>query len=138
MLKAFLVFNGDCRDALTFYQQVFGFDVPTIMPYGDYIPEGLTQLPADLCDWVLHAEASFCGGDFWFADEPSAVADDGVVRLAVTVPTAQAAAQIFDKLSAGGKVTLPPTDTFYSTFHAAVKDKFGVDWNIVADEAPGE
>jgi PhnB protein len=38
----------------------------------------------------------------------------------------------------GGKVTLPPTDTFYSTFHAAVKDKFGVDWNIVADEAQGE
>jgi PhnB protein len=33
-------------------------------------------------------------------------------------------------------VTLLPTETFYSVFHAAVTDKFSVSWNVVAEEAP--
>ncbi len=36
----------------------------------------------------------------------------------------------------GDYVTLLPTETFYSVFHAAVTDKFGVNWNVVAEEAP--
>ncbi len=36
------------------------------------------------------------------------------------------------------RVVLPPTVTFYSVFHAAVMDKFGVNWNVVAEEAPKE
>ncbi len=43
---------------------------------------------------------------------------------------------IFEKLSYGGCVTLQPVEAFYSTFHAALTDKFGVNWNIVAEEAP--
>jgi uncharacterized glyoxalase superfamily protein PhnB len=31
---------------------------------------------------------------------------------------------------------LPPIETFYSVFHAAVTDKFGVNRNVVAEEAP--
>ncbi|WP_395547665.1 MULTISPECIES: hypothetical protein [unclassified Lacrimispora] len=34
------------------------------------------------------------------------------------------------------RVVLPPTET--SVFHAAVTDKFGVNWNVVAEEAPKE
>jgi uncharacterized glyoxalase superfamily protein PhnB len=34
----------------------------------------------------------------------------------------------------GGEVTLPPTETFYSVLHAAVRDKLSVNWNVVAVE----
>ncbi|GHU49823.1 hypothetical protein FACS1894127_3960 [Clostridia bacterium] len=44
--------------------------------------------------------------------------------------------KVFDALCVGGKITLPPTETFYSVFHAAVTDKFGVSWNVVAEETP--
>jgi uncharacterized glyoxalase superfamily protein PhnB len=30
----------------------------------------------------------------------------------------------------------PPTETFYSAFHAATVDEFGVHWNVVAEETP--
>jgi PhnB protein len=36
------------------------------------------------------------------------------------------------------RVVLSPTETYYSVFHAAVTDKFGVNWNVVAEEAPKE
>lgn len=33
---------------------------------------------------------------------------------------------------------IPPTETFYSNFHASLIDKFGVHWNIVAEEKPNQ
>jgi hypothetical protein len=41
-----------------------------------------------------------------------------------------------EPLRVGGKVTLAPVEPFYSVFHAAVTDRFGVNWNVVAEEAP--
>jgi PhnB protein len=35
-------------------------------------------------------------------------------------------------------ITLQPIETFYSVFHAAVTDKFGVNRNVVAEEAPAQ
>ncbi|MDR1588602.1 MAG: hypothetical protein LBS51_00200 [Oscillospiraceae bacterium] len=52
------------------------------------------------------------------------------------MPTGKEAAAIFDALRVGGEVTLAPVETFYNVFHAAVTDKFGVNWNVVAEEAP--
>lgn len=35
-----------------------------------------------------------------------------------------------------GEVTIPPTETFCSVFHAAVTDRFGMSWDVVAEEPP--
>ena len=77
-----------------------------------------------------------CGTNVWFADEavPPVIGDN--VKLSATVPTGKEAETIFEALSADGGVTLPPTDAFYSVFHASVTDKFGVNWNVVAEESP--
>lgn len=76
------------------------------------------------------------GTIFWFADEIGISEKGNIVRVAVTVPTSTEAQKIFDRLKENAKITLPPTKTFYSTFHAELTDKFGVTWNIVAEEAP--
>lgn len=135
MVTPYLVFCGNCKDALEFYQNVFKCEAGTSIPYGEYVPEGISMPPENLHDWVLHAEMQICGTKFWFADEVSSPARDGMVRLTVTVPDAKTAQDIYDALCVNGVITLPPTETFYSTFHAALTDKFGVGWNIVAEEA---
>lgn len=136
MVTPYLVFYGNCKEALDFYQGVFGCDAPQILPYGDYVPEGLEAPPERLSEWVMHAEMEICGTKFWFADETQRPSIGNTVRLTTAVPDAGAARAIFDRLSEGGRITLPPTETFYSTFHAAVTDRLGISWSIVAEEAP--
>jgi len=137
MVTPYLIFSGECGEALAFYRAAFGAEVRMSLPYGDYVPEGVAAPPPNLKDWVLHAEMQICGTDFWFADEAAEPSVRGNrVRLTVQVPTAEAARKIFDALRAGGHTPLPPTETFYSAFHAALTDRFGVGWNIVAEEAP--
>ncbi|MDR2939175.1 MAG: VOC family protein [Clostridiales bacterium] len=136
MINPYLVFNGECNEALNFYRNVFNCTEPKIMPYGDYMPEGSKTPPELLRGWVMHAEMAICGVNVWFADEANDVTKGNSVRLSAAVQSGKEASEIFNSLCAGGNVTLPPTETFYSVFHAAVTDKFGVNWNVVAAENP--
>ncbi|GHU95203.1 VOC family protein [Clostridia bacterium] len=136
MITPYLVFNGECKDALDFYRVVFKSDEPKVLPYGDYMPEGSKTPPELLRTWVMHAEMMICGTNVWFADEAIPVVKGDSIKLSATVSSGKEATAVFDALCVGGEVTLPPTETFYSVFHAAVTDKFDVNWNVVADEAP--
>jgi PhnB protein len=136
MITPYITFNGKCKEALSYYQSVFKSEVKSMLPYGEYVPADIESPPENLCDWILHAEVEICGTDFWFADETTAVSCGNMIKLAAKVPTAKDGQEYFDMLKIDGTITLPPTETFYSTFHAAVTDKYGVCWNIVAEEAP--
>jgi PhnB protein len=59
-----------------------------------------------------------------------------MLKLNATVPNAKIGQEYFISLQTGGSVTLPPTETFYSNFHAAVVDQYGVCWNIISEEPP--
>lgn len=56
MVTPYITFAGNCNEALDFYQTVFNSEVLMSLPYGDYVPEGVTAPPANLKDWILHAE----------------------------------------------------------------------------------
>ena len=136
MITPYLTFNGNCKEALAFYRSVFPCGEPSVLPYGDYMPEGSPTPPELLRSWVMHAEMTVCGTNVWFADSAQSPGNSGLITLSAIVPTGREALAIYDALCAGGTVTLPPTVTFYSVFHAVVRDRFGVPWQIVADEAP--
>lgn len=137
MIIPYLVFDGNCKEVLEFYQKVFHCSAKMVQLYGDYVPEGLKNVPPDLAQWILHAELDICGTDVWFADEAIESVNKGNnLRLTVTVPTKKEAQKIYERFTEGARIILPPTETFYSAFHAGIFDKYGIGWDIVAKEAP--
>lgn len=137
MVTPYITFFGSCREALAFYSSVFGSSVSMSQPYGEYVPEGISEPPADLRDFILHAEMEICGTKFWFADEVTEPVTKGsMVKLTATVPTKADAQKIYGRMNENATITLPPTETFYCNFHAGLVDQFGVCWNIVSEEAP--
>lgn len=139
MVTPYITFAGNCSEALEFYQTAFNSKILMSQPYGEYVPEGVTAPPVNLKDWILHAEMNICDTVFWFADEiAEPVSKGNMIKLTTKVPSAKEAQKIFDVLSVGAHITLPPTKTFYSTFHAGLMDKYGVSWNIVAEEPPSQ
>lgn len=136
MVTPYLAFAGNCNEAMQFYQKAFQTKPDMQQLYEDYIPEGLENPPANLREWVLHAEMEVCGTPFWFADETSSLAPGNTIKLTASVASADVAQGIYTQLAEGAQIKLPPTQTFYSTFHAELTDKYGTTWNIVATEAP--
>jgi PhnB protein len=135
LITPYLTFNGNCKDALYFYKDVFACEEPTTMPYGDYMPEGSETPPELLRTWVMHGEMVVCDTNVWFADEAALLTNGNNIKLTATVKTGAEAKAVFEMLCEDGNITLPPTETFYSVFHACVTDKFGINWNVVAEEA---
>ncbi|MBU5440126.1 hypothetical protein KQI42_19215 [Tissierella sp. MSJ-40] len=87
----------------------------------------------------MHAEMNICDTVFWFADEiAEPVSKGNMIKLTTKVPSAREVQNIFGLLSIGAHITLLPTAAFYSSFHAGLTDKYGVSWNIVAEEAPSQ
>ena len=134
MITPYITFNGQCKEAIAFYRSIFTCEEPKVLPYGDYMPEGSKTPPELLREWVMHGEMVINGTNVWLADEALPVNIGDNIKLSATVKTGKEAQDIFTALSVDGNVTLPPTETFYSVFHGAVIDKFGINWNIVAEE----
>lgn len=136
MIFPYLVFSGEAREAISFYEECFATKALSIIPYGEYIPEGAEGIDG-ISNMIVHAEMEVFGNKIWFADEICEIVKKGTnTKLVITVDTFEEADTIFCYLEKGGNVILPPTPTYYSTFHAYVIDKFGVCWNVVANESP--
>lgn len=131
MINVYLKFNGQTREVLDFYHDVFRTEKPRIMNYGDYVPEG-SKVPAEeLRDWVMHAELEIYGSTVLFADEVETLTLGDSIDLSLSLPNKAEGERIFQALQDGGAVIIPPVETFYSPFHAAARDRFGVTWHLI-------
>lgn len=132
-LHPYLFFDGNCREALTRYQEILGGDlvlltrrdVPSDEPPDD-----------DQADQIAHAALTFDGNLLMASDDPTDGA--GPVRgmmVSYEVPDAAGVHRVFGALADGGTVTMPVEATFWSPAFGMCVDRFGVPWMVGAAEA---
>lgn len=122
-LEVYLFFKGDCREAMEFYKSVFGGDV-NYTPYGDTPMPG----PGGDKDWIMHA--SLEGGlvKLMASDAPEASPETKKVSLSLGGTDETKMREVFEKLSAGGKVRQPLEKAPWGDIYGSLVDQFGVDW----------
>lgn len=132
-LHAYRFFSNTCREAMTWYQEVFGgrLDIMSVadMPPGENAP---TDADPTL---VMHAALVFDDGDMLMAsDDPSGDGRPAAgVSLHFTAPTIEAGERIFDDLSVGATIEMPFEEVFWALRFGACVDRFGTSWMISVD-----
>jgi PhnB protein len=130
MLDNYLFFNGSCRQAMTFYQQVLGGQMVSMLTYGEGPPS--PQHGAQDKDRIMHAHLLLDGRNLMASDGPAGqtMPAHGGFSLSLNYPSADEARQVFDRLADGGKVTMPMAQTFWIETFGMCTDRFGVPWMV--------
>jgi PhnB protein len=127
----YLFFAGNCREAMTRYQEIFGGEL-FVMRMGDAPDTG--DLPPEKADLVIHAAITIGDGMLMASDDPMTDGPITVsgIQVSVSPPTAEEAHRVFDALAQGGNVTQPLISTFFSPAFGMLVDRFGVPWMVSA------
>jgi PhnB protein len=127
----YLNFGGNCRDAFTRYQQIFGGEL-VLLPMSD-MPGG-GDAPAGQADLIMHA-ALKQGDWLLMASDDSSGNFAGVRGMYVTcsVPDTTEAKRVFEALAEGGQVEMALSASFFSPAFGVCVDRFGTPWMIVTE-----
>lgn len=124
----YLIFAGNCREAVTAYARIFGGEI-TMMMTGAEMPS--MPVPDDKKEWIMHAMIAFDGGLLMASDDmmgttPRMAGSAVMMEMSST----EAAADAFAALSEGGEITMPFGPTEWSEGFGMVTDRFGAHWMI--------
>jgi PhnB protein len=124
-LVAYLMFNGNCAEAFTYYAELLGGKVEILMPHRGTPAEG--AVPEEWKDKIIHGRVRIGGSVLMASDAPpdrSPGAMQGFnVSLQLTSP--EEAERIWAGLSEDAQVHMPLGATFFARKFGMLKDRFG-------------
>lgn len=134
-VDVYLNFNGNCREAVEFYAEVFATEKPHIMTFGENPPNPDYPLPEEAKNLVMHTRLNIDGSNVMFSDTfPGMPFIEGNnVTLALISKDIDFLTSVFNQLKEGGKVGMELQETFWSKLYGQVTDKFGIHWQINFD-----
>jgi PhnB protein len=132
-LTPYLIFNGNCREAMEFYKQCFGGTLE-MMTFADAPEEacpGGSKPTEETRDKIMHAMLT--NGDLMLmaSDNPmgAPVVGDNI-SISIHPQSISETDKLFKVLSEGGKVTMPLANTFWGAYFGMLVDKYGFHWML--------
>ena len=132
-INSYLTFNGNCREAMTFYQECLGGEL-FLQPIGTSPMSDM--LPPQMKDSILHATLTnenviIMGSDM--------VGENGLIRgnamsMMLNYSSEIEIRETYDKLALGGEATHPLENTFWGALFGELTDKFGNRWLLNFDK----
>lgn len=128
----YLMFDGNCEDAMRFYEKALGARLESITRFAAM--DCTASLPEDLGQRVANARLSFQGSGLMYGGDchPAMGAYEGIKGVSLTLNYASVgqAQEAFAALSEGGDVTMPMAPAMWAEMACMVTDRFGVRWII--------
>ncbi len=130
-----LCFSGQTEEALVEYKQAFGCTVRSLIYYSDAVKNGWEQPDETKESLVYHSEIMFGDQEVRMTD----LSDEDNVNLTKKVnhiigfDTEEEVERAFSVLSVGGEVIKPLERPPYMVIIGTVKDRFGVQWELMCD-----
>jgi len=128
-LDAYVFFNGNCAEAMRFYERTLGGKLDMMTHAQSPIAD---QVPPGSADRIMHARLTIDGRNLMASDSMVGQPYGGMkgFSLALAYPTAAEAKRVFDALADVGQVTMPLQKTFWAEAFGMLTDRFGTPWMI--------
>jgi PhnB protein len=126
ILNPYVSFNGDAREAMEFYQNVFGGKLE-ISTFGE---SGVPDAPADQ---IMHALlATDAGYTIMASDTPPGMPYQPGQNISISLSgdDADRLRGYFEGLGAGGNVLMPLEKQMWGDEFGMLTDKFGIAWMV--------
>ena len=126
-INPYLMFPGNCREAMEFYKSVLNGELEVMTFEGAPM-----EVPGSYKDKIMHATLKF-GDAFFMASDVmpgTEVVQGNAYNMTLSIDEVAEAQQVFDLLSAGGNVHMPFEDTFWGSKFGQLTDQFGINWMI--------
>lgn len=126
-IHAYFTFNGNCREAMTFYQQCLGGQLTFRTLGSSPLSE---KMPQAMKDCILEAMLTLDGGILTGTDmtPESGLVKGNAVSLLLNCKSEKEAKQVFTRLSKGGKVHHPLELNAFGMLLGDLTDKYSNNW----------
>ena len=128
-IHPYLTFNGNCREAMVFYKNCLGGEL-SFQTTSWLIPYFVSQLPAKMKKYILHAELSNENLILMASDIVSEkrLLKGNAISLLLNCKSEKEIKDCYQKLSTGGEQTHPLEETYWGALFGGLKDKYGNNW----------
>lgn len=138
-INPYVHFNGNAKEAFTFYQSVFGGEFTKIMYYKDLASPEYPVAEND-ANRIMHIVLPIGKTNALLASDVIEVMgqvteNDNRNTISISAESREEADRLFNGLSEGGKVEMPIADGPFGAYFGMFADKFGVQWMV--DFTPG-
>ncbi|GHE39300.1 VOC family protein [Streptomyces capitiformicae] len=133
-LNPYISFDGDARQAMEFYQEVFG-GTPALNTFGEY-----GQPDAPNADKIMHAMLETPNGFTLMAsDTPPGMPHNAGNNITVSLSGDDDTELrgYWEKLSEGGSVSVPLEKQMWGDVFGMCTDRFGTPWMVNISQAQG-
>ena len=136
-MDPYLTFDGNCAEAMRFYERTLGGKIEMMMTFGESPMAG--QVPPGDADRVMHVSLNLPGRNLMASDSMPGQPYAGMsgFSLSLSYATAAEGQRMFDLLAEGGKVVMPYQKTFWAEGFGMLTDRFGAPWMINAGTPSG-
>lgn len=133
MIEIYLNFDGNCREVVEFYAQVFNTELQPVMTFGDAPDNPEFPLDEEAKHRVMHTFLMIGNNRVMFSDidKGAPFVQGNNFSIAYTGETETEIRNIFSQLSGGGEVLVDLQETFFSKLYGMVRDKFGITWQLL-------
>jgi PhnB protein len=134
---AYLSFNGNCTEAMRFYERALDGKLEKIIRNAD--SPWASQIPPEHGQRVMHACLALDGnGILYGGDCPPDMPYEGIkgVSLTLNYDTVEQAQRVFGALAEGGTVTMAMQPAFWAKAWGMLVDRFGTPWIVNGELIP--
>lgn len=135
-INPYINFNGNAEEAFTFYKSVFGGEFLKIIRFKD-IASAEFPIPENEANKIMRIALPIGKSILIANDVPESMGrvneNENRSKIAVTTETKEEANRIFNRLSSGGKVEMPMSESPWGTYFAMFRDKYGIEWTVEFD-----